>query len=279
VTAQQQCTVESGSGPATAVLAGRGITVRFGGLVALSEVSLDVPERALVGLIGPNGAGKSTLLGVLSGLVRPGQGQVFLGSTEVTSEPAHIRARMGLARTYQQVELFAGMSVQEHLAIAWRCRYDRRRLWRDFLDGRAWRGTSPAESERIDYLLGRLGLEPLRHSLVTSLPLGSSRLVEIGRALAASPRLVLLDEPFSGLNRDESEELAATLGDLVLSEGVSFLLVDHDVDTVLARSEKVVVIDAGRVIATGTPAEIRANEAVQAAYLGDAGVGMGAVDA
>jgi ABC-type branched-subunit amino acid transport system ATPase component len=160
--------------------------------------------------------------------------------------------------------------------IAWRNRFDRSRMWRDLIDGRSWRRPPQREAERVDYLLDRLGLESLRHAAVTSLPLGSSRLVEVGRALASSPRVVLLDEPLSGLDSAESESLAATLDDLVASEGVSFLLVDHDVDIVLAKSKHVVALDAGRVIAQGTPAEVRANPAVQAAYLGDeVGVGNG----
>jgi ABC-type branched-subunit amino acid transport system ATPase component len=256
--------------PTTApVLAAENITVRFGGLVALSEVRLEVPANTMVGLIGPNGAGKSTLLGVLSGLIRPQSGRVFLESAEVTGEPVHKRARRGLARTFQQVELFAGLTVGEHLMIAWRNRFHPARQWRDFLDGRAWRGPDPNEWARVDYLLGRLGLQEVSDEPVTGLPLGLCRLVEVGRALASSPKIVLLDEPFSGLDSAESEQLAATLTDLMASEKVAFLLVDHDVNTVLSRASRVIAVDAGRVIAAGTPAQIRADQQVRTAYLGD----------
>jgi branched-chain amino acid transport system ATP-binding protein len=250
------------------VLVGEDISVSYGGIAALAGVSLEVPEQAIVGLIGPNGAGKSTLLGVLSGLIEPGAGKVMLNGEDVTSRSAHERARRGIARTFQQPELFAGLSVREHLVLAWRIRFDRQRMWRDLIDGRAWRRSSPREDERIGYLLDRLGLSALRDADVTGLPLGYSRLLEIGRALASEPSVVLLDEPFSGLDANGLEAVGETLQDLVLKDGLSLLLVDHDVDTVLARSAKVVVLDFGHVIAEGTPGQIRDNEVVRAAYLG-----------
>jgi branched-chain amino acid transport system ATP-binding protein len=254
---------------AAPLLAGEGISVRFGGLQALSDVSIEVPRQAIVGLIGPNGAGKSTLIGVLSGLLAPSSGRVSLGGVDVTSESAQARARRGLARTFQQPELFAGLSIREHLMLAWRVRHDRARIWQDLLLGRAWQRPRRDENERVDQLLESLGLARLGHAPVAALPLGYSRLVEIGRALAASPKVVLLDEPLSGLDGQESEQVAEILYGLVGSEGVSFLLVDHDVDTVLERSARVMVLDFGEVITVGTAAEVRSNELVRAAYLGD----------
>lgn len=254
---------------ATPILAGHDISVNFGGIKALTDVNIDVPDRSIVGLIGPNGAGKSTLLSVLSGLHRPRHGSVFIDGMDVTGLPAHRRARRGLARTYQLPELFAGLTVREHLQIAFRVRHEHGRMWRDLLDGRGWRRPSSEEQERVDNLLERLELTALESSAVVSLSLGYSRLVEVGRALAGSPRVVLLDEPLSGLNARESEALAATLHSLVDREGVSFLLIDHDVDTVLSRSSQVVVLEFGRVIAQGTPAEIRNSDLVRNAYLGD----------
>jgi branched-chain amino acid transport system ATP-binding protein len=255
---------------AAPVLSGAGISVRFGGLQALNDVSIEVPRQAIVGLIGPNGAGKSTLIGVLSGLIAPSAGRVSLDGADVTSEPAQARARRGLARTFQQPELFAGLSIREHLMLAWRVRHERARMWQDLLLGRAWRRPDRDENERVDQLLEGLGLARLGHAPVAALPLGYSRLVEIGRALAASPKVVLLDEPLSGLDGHESEQVAEILYGLVGSEGVSFLLVDHDVDTVLERSARVVVLDFGEVITVGTAAEVRSNELVRAAYLGGA---------
>jgi branched-chain amino acid transport system ATP-binding protein len=251
------------------VLAGENICVNFGGIKALTDVSIQVPEQSIVGLIGPNGAGKSTLLSVLSGLLRPRQGKVYLEGADVTRLAAHKRARRGLARTYQLPELYAGLNVRDHLVLAYRLRHERARLWRDLLDGRGWRQAPAAENERVDHLLESLGLTALQSSAVVALPLGYSRLVEVGRALAGSPRVVLLDEPLSGLDGEESETLAVTLHDLVHRERVSFLLIDHDVDTVLARSSDVVVLEFGHVIARGTPSQIRRSDVVRNAYLGD----------
>jgi branched-chain amino acid transport system ATP-binding protein len=262
------------------VLAAEDLTVRFGGLMALAEVSLEVAAGQLVGLIGPNGAGKSTCLGVLSGLMYPNSGRVYFDGADVTKEAAHRRARRGLGRTFQHVELFAELTVRQHLTIAWRLRFDHRRLWRDLVGGRSWRKPPSAEVDRIDYLLELLGLSTVANSSVTALPLGSSRLVEIARSLASSPRVMLLDEPFSGLDTHESAALASALDDVAVDEHVAMLLVDHDVNTVLERCQKVFVLDAGRVIAAGTSDEIRDNAAVRKAYLGDevSGTGVSAND-
>src|SRR6516164_472348 len=266
----------TGAGHEPPVLAAENLTMRFGGLTALSDVSLSVPPGQIVGLIGPNGAGKSTCLGVLSGSAYPDSGRVYFDSVDVTREPAHKRARRGIGRTFQQVELFAELTVRQHLIISWRRRFDHRRVWKDLFDGRGWRKPPSAETERVDYLLDRLGLIAFAEASVTTLPLGSSRLVEIARSLAASPRVVLLDEPFSGLDAEESAALASALDDMVASEGVALLLVDHDVNTVLARCHHVVVLDAGCLLAAGTPAEIRDNSTVRQAYLGDDIAGAGA---
>jgi branched-chain amino acid transport system ATP-binding protein len=262
-------TVRGGGGEEPPVLLVEHITKRFGGLMALSDVSLSVAPGQIVGLIGPNGAGKSVCLGVLSGLTYPDSGRISLGSADVTREPAHKRARRGLGRTFQEVELFADLTVREHLAISWRRRFDRHRLWTDLATGRGWRRPPAAETERVEHLLGQLGLDHLADTSVTTLPLGSSRLVEIARLLAASPRIALLDEPFSGLDPDESASLASALDEIVRGEGVALLLVDHDVDLVLARCRNVYVLDAGHLIAVGPPAEIRDNPDVRRAYLGD----------
>jgi ABC-type branched-subunit amino acid transport system ATPase component len=256
----------SGSGP---VLSGEGISVRFGGVTALADVGIDVPSRELVGLVGPNGAGKSTLLGVLSGLITPSTGRVVLDGAEVTSKPPEYRARRGLARTFQLPELFAGLSVREHLVLAWRLRHERGRLWRDLVDPRGRHRPGREEHERVDTLLENLGLADLGQAPVAALPLGYSRLVEVGRALATSPRVVLLDEPLSGLNDRESERLVSTLRMLVADEGVSFLLIDHDIDTVLSHAAQVTVLDFGKVLMAGTPQQVRASATVRAAYLGE----------
>jgi branched-chain amino acid transport system ATP-binding protein len=251
------------------VLEARDITVRFGGLTALSGVSVEVPPTSIIGLVGPNGAGKSTLFAVLSGLQRAVTGTVLLhGSDASRSSPAQ-RSRAGLARTFQQPELFAGLTVRAHLVLAYRLHHTRRRLWRDLIDGTPWRARSdPAEDSAVDALLTGLGIADLADRQVSGLPLGLSRLVELGRALATSPSVLLLDEPASGLDRDETQRLVEVLRGVPASYGASILLVEHDVDLVLGLSSRIYVLDFGRLIASGTADEIRTDPAVRSAYLG-----------
>jgi ABC-type branched-subunit amino acid transport system ATPase component len=264
-------TLDTSSDTAAPVLAAAGVTVRFGGLIALSDVSLEVPQGTIVGLVGPNGAGKSTLFAVLSGLLRPAEGRVELRGTDVTDASPQRRARDGLARTFQQPELFMGLTVREHLVLADRVRFARRRLWRDMVDPRSLLRPDVEEDERVDGLLELLDLTLVARAPVGALPLGTSRLVEVARALATRPDVVLLDEPLSGLDIAESERLASTLRRVVdeSARRVSLLMVEHDVATVLALSSRMYVLDFGELIASGTPAQIRDNAAVRAAYLGD----------
>jgi ABC-type branched-subunit amino acid transport system ATPase component len=256
---------------ATPVLSATGITVRFGGLTALSDVGLEVPTGTIVGLVGPNGAGKSTLFAVLSGLLRPAGGRVFMRGKDVTNASPQVRARLGLARTFQQPELFLGLTVREHVVLAHRVRYSRQRLWRDMLDPRSLLPPGRDENERVDQLLELLDLTHVARASVGALPLGTSRLVEIARALATRPDVVLLDEPLSGLDIRESENLASVFRRVVANQDhrVSLLMVEHDVATVLSLSSRIFVLDFGEIIASGTPGEIRNNAAVKSAYLGD----------
>ena len=249
------------------LLDARGVTVQYGGVVALDGIDFTADERVITGLVGPNGAGKTTLFGVLSGLVRPRAGQVFLAGQDLTRATPQKRARLGIGRTFQRLELFGELTVREHLVVAARVRERRdRSLWRDLI-GRGSR-PAPGEDETVDGILTLLGLADVAEQPVTLLPLGTGRIVEIGRALATGPRVVLLDEPTSGLDVHESEQLASALRRARDDRGIAFVLVEHDVELVLDLSERVTVLDFGRVIATGAPAEIRASAAVQAAYLG-----------
>jgi len=247
------------------------VSVHFGGLTALSDVSLEVPLGSVVGLVGPNGAGKSTLLAVLSGLLRPSAGQVWLRGEDVTNASIRHRAAKGLARTFQQPELFMGLTVREHLVLAHRARVAPRRLWRDMLDPRSLLPASSAENERVDGLLEVLRLSRIAKAPVAALPLGLARLVEVGRALASEPRVLLLDEPLSGLDVGASENLCSIFGRIVAESDhdLSLLIVEHDVAAVLALSDHVVVLDFGERIAVGSPDAIRQDPAVRAAYLGD----------
>jgi len=261
------------SAPAGAsLLTASDVTVHFGGLTALSEVSVEVAAGTITGLVGPNGAGKSTLLGVLSGLVAPSTGHVSLRGHDITNATPQARARRGLARTFQQPELFMGLTVREHLVLAHRVRVAGRRLWSDMFDPMALRRPAPEEGEHVAGVLELLDLTRIAQAPVGSLPLGLARLVEVGRALASNPTLVLLDEPLSGLDLKASEHLCHVLRRLVeQSDGErSLLIVEHDVPAVLALSTTVYVLDFGELIASGPPEEIRNDQAVQAAYLGDA---------
>lgn len=253
----------------TPLLEARDVTVRFGGLVALNGVNLSVPPSSLVGLVGPNGAGKSTLFGVCSGLLKPNRGTVLLDGHDVTGASAQTRAHLGLARTFQQPELFMGLTVREHLTLAYRARNARRRLWSDMFLAGGFRRSGSDERDRVDAMLKVLSLKSIADEVVDTLPLGTSRLVEVGRALASGPKVVLLDEPMSGLDAHEGAQLAEALARSVSDEGISLLLVDHDVPTVLTLCSRIYVLEFGQLIAEGTPDEIRNNAAVRAAYLGD----------
>ena len=247
----------------------RDVTVRFGGVVALNSVSLSVPPAAIVGLVGPNGAGKSTLFSVLSGLHRPNDGQVLFEGGDITRTPAARRARLGLARTFQHPEMFTGLTTREHIQIAHRVSTSRSRIWTDVATGRGFRPADRPEIEAVDALLDALHLTEIADRPVAGLPLGMTRLVEIARALASNPKVLLFDEPSSGLDAEETEQVARVLERAVERRGVSLLLVEHDVAMVLGLCRYIYVLDFGVKIGEGTPDEIRANPAVRAAYLGD----------
>lgn len=247
------------------LLEARGVAVRFGGLVALDGVDLVVDRSSIAGLVGPNGAGKTTLFGVLSGLRRPTDGTVAMGERDITLASPQARCRLGMARTFQRPELFAELTVRQHLVVAHRAGR-RPQFLRDLLRGQP--RPDPAEDRLVGALLEDLDLVEVADVVASALPLGTARRVEVGRALATGPAVVLLDEPSSGLDDHETARLAVTLRRARDERGVAFVLVEHDVDLVLGLADRVTVLDFGRVIAEGPPAAIRADAAVQAAYLG-----------
>lgn len=250
-------------------LEAHGLSVRFGGVAALSDVGLKVPRGEITGLVGPNGAGKTTTFAVLSGLLTRHGGRVALDGVDVTTASPQQRARRGLARTFQQAELFSGLTVREHVVLADRVLHARSRLWKDVFTGGALRAPNAAETERVDALLERLSLTAIAQQRVDALPLGTRRLVETARALACRPSVLLLDEPFSGLNHHEGAALAQVLAEIVAQEGVATLLVAHDVPLVLKLCTHIYVLDFGVLIAEGSPEEIRNSTRVRSAYLGD----------
>jgi ABC-type branched-subunit amino acid transport system ATPase component len=245
-----------------------GVTVRFGGLVAVSDVDLEVQAQQIVGLVGPNGAGKSTLFGVLSGLLRPTHGRVVLEGEDVTGARPQERADRGLARTFQHPELFAGLTVRDHLVIANRAKHARRRIWSDLFTLGSLRPADREEKQAVDQLIELLGLGPIAGRPALGLPLGQARVLELGRALASSPTVLLLDEPSSGLDSSETEQFERTLRGVCRDRGISVLLVEHDVDLVMRLCSQVYVLDFGVLISSGSPNQVRSDPAVRAAYLG-----------
>jgi branched-chain amino acid transport system ATP-binding protein len=230
------------------------VSVRFGGLQALDSVALEVAAGEVHGLIGPNGAGKTTLFNVITGLQRPTHGRVRLGSKDVTGSRPHVRARLGLGRTFQRLELFGTLSARENVQMAAEVQQDK-------LTG----GRSPAQE--AEYQLERVGILHVADEPTDSLPTGLARLVEMARALATSPAVLLLDEPSSGLNADETHALGQVLIQLA-TEGMGVLLVEHDMALVMAICARVDVLDNGQIIARGDPVTVRADRMVQEAYLG-----------
>jgi branched-chain amino acid transport system ATP-binding protein len=248
------------------LLAAHDVSKRFAGITALDDVSIDVDEGEIVGLIGPNGAGKTTFFNCLLGILKPDAGSVTFNGRDLTRVPTHRRARLGIGRTFQRIELFTGMTPREHLLIAERARRGNGALWKDVLG----RGRPTAdEQERAARTLELLGLTEVADRRVEALSLGIGRLIEVGRALMTEPRLLLLDEPSSGLDRRETDVLAATLRDVQDEHKMAILLVEHDVDFVRSLVTRVFVLDFGTLIASGTTGEVFADAAVRKAYLGD----------
>ena len=238
----------------TAVLEVQGVDVRFGGVHALRGVDLAVEPGAVTGLIGPNGAGKTTLFNVVCGLQEPHSGRVHLDRADISTKKAHQRARLGIARTFQRLEVFGSLTARQNILVAAEVR---RRWSRDGSDTR----------ETTDRILDLVGLTAVADDQVDAMPTGLARLVELGRALATKPRVLLLDEPSSGLDESESEEFGHLLLRLT-AEGPGVLLVEHDIDLVMRVCSNIFVLDFGQILAVGPPAEIQTNEAVRAAYLG-----------
>jgi branched-chain amino acid transport system ATP-binding protein len=241
------------------------LTMTFSGITALTDVSLEVGERELVGLIGPNGAGKTTLFNCVCGALRPERGAMRLGGASLSGLPAHRRARLGLGRTFQRIELFSGMTARDHLLVAERARRRTGALWKDIL-GRA--RPSADESARVDATLDLLGLTRDADRPIESLSLGRGRLVEVGRALMTEPRLLLLDEPSSGLDRAETHALTETLRTVHSERGTAMLLVEHDIDMVTELVERIYVLDFGTMIAEGPAHDVLSDAKVREAYLG-----------
>ena len=252
----------------TALLEVRNCSLRFGGIDALSEVSLRIEPGELVGLIGPNGAGKTSLFNILTGVYRPTSGEILIEGRHSAGLPPHRISRLGMARTFQNIRLFSSLDVRMNVRTSFIARLHHG-LIKSVRRGKSFRVEEENISKESGRLLDYFGLEEAATRPSRSLPYGDQRRLEIVRALAAKPRLLLLDEPAAGMNPSEKEQLRILIARIRTDFGTAVLLVEHDMKVVMGICERVIVLDQGRVIASGSPSEIRADPKVIAAYLGE----------
>jgi ABC-type branched-subunit amino acid transport system ATPase component len=245
------------------------ITVRFGGIAALSGVSLEAAAGDVVGIIGPNGAGKTTLFDVISGVRTPDEGRVGIAGKDVTSTSATSRARLGLRRTFQRVQPFGWLTVEDNVLAALEWRSGGGGFVADLVAFPTRRARERHRRQRVDEVLERCGLVPVRRELAGSLPIGIARMVELARAIADPPSVLLLDEPASGLDETEIARLGAQIQAVRAETGCVVLLVEHNAGFVMEQCDRVVVLNLGTVLADGSPEEIQSNQEVRDAYLGE----------
>ena len=242
-----------------------GVTKTFGGIVAVSDVSLEMGRGESIGLVGPNGAGKTTLFNCICGQLRPDHGVMELDGVSLAELPTYKRARMGISRTYQRIEVFPDMTVWDHLVVAVRARWCTGRLWRDLFNLSA---TTEEERTRVASVLELVGIDDRADVPVSTLGLGSCRLVELARALVCEPILLLADEPSSGLDVRETRELSQVLRTLQRERGLALLLVEHNLSMVGEVVDRTIVMNLGSVIAEGPFDAVMADPGVRHAYLG-----------
>lgn len=247
------------------LLVAAGITKQYGGILALDHVDLEVAAGESVGIVGPNGAGKTTFFNCLFGLEQPDQGSVVFAGRRIDRLPVWKRSRLGIGRTFQRIELFEGMTVADHLLVAEQAASGTVRIWRDLLHRG---GPTPAELHHVEAVLALLGLESLADRPVDTLDLGHARLVELGRAMMGTPRLLMLDEPSSGLDADDTARLGGILDETRRRTGVAVVLVEHDLTLVESTVDRLVVLNFGKVLASGNVADVLAEPEVRRAYLG-----------
>jgi len=244
----------------------QGVTRQFGGLVAVDAIDLDIAEGGVTAVIGPNGAGKTTLFNLISGFQRPNAGRIVFADEDITGRPPEAIAAAGLVRTFQLVQLFQNLSVLENIQVGCHLRTSGG-FWSAVLRNRRTRRSEREVETRARELLGFVGLKAAAGAEASALAYGQQRLLEIARALAAQPKLLLLDEPAAGLSADESKRLSAAIR-AIAQRGTTVLLIEHDMKLVMNTADTIAVLDFGRKIAEGPPTTVRENPAVIAAYLG-----------
>ena len=252
----------------------KGISVRFGGIVALGDVSFDAAAGEVLGIIGPNGAGKTTLFDVISGIRPPNQGRVLLDAADVTRRSSADRARRGLRRTFQRVQTFGWLTVEDNVLAALEWHGGGGGFLADLVAFPTRRRRERVRRERVEEVMDRCGLLPLRNELAGSLPIGVARMVEFARAIVDAPKVLLLDEPASGLDEVEIERLGQQIQSVRNETDCAVLLVEHNAGFVMEHSDRIVVLDLGSVLASGLPGEIQQNQQVRDAYLGEGEVAV-----
>lgn len=245
----------------------REVSKHFGGVKAVSNVSMEVYRGEIVSVIGPNGAGKTSLLNMISGFYHPDTGSIKLGEKEISAAKPSTIAAMGIARTFQNIALFAGMNVLENLMLG-RHVHMKTGAFAAMLRFGAAMKEEVAHRQVVEDIIEFLEIEPLRKQPVAALAYGLQKRVELGRALAAHPKILLLDEPMGGMNVEEKEDMARFILDVNEEWGTTIVLIEHDMEVVMDISERIVVLDVGEKLAEGTPEEVQANPAVIKAYLG-----------
>jgi ABC-type branched-subunit amino acid transport system ATPase component len=266
MTAPDRVAAAAQARPAAAFFCSEGLHKRFGGVQAVRDISLNIPHGSVFAIIGPNGAGKSTLLNLMSGLYQPDAGRMVFDGVDLVGVPAHKRVRLGLARTFQKIRLFKQLSVLGNVIAAFHVHHDIP-AWQYVVHGAAFaRDHARCRAEAIN-LLRFVGLEARASVLAASLAYGEQRMLELARALATSPRLLMLDEPAAGLNAAEVERLLERIR-LLRERGMTIIVVEHNMDLVMKVADRVLVMDYGQYLFEGSPAEAQANPTVIAAYLG-----------